>query len=186
MIGQIIHRNPYLGAILSGWLVAVILTCTVGEYLVFKSVQFSIRRQIKAQIKASIPEEKLVCIAIATAQPPKAFRFVEKEEFRYYGKMYDVVKKEERGDSTYYFCIFDEQETALFATLQEDTRREWRDNPKPQRQQQALLKLIPKFYFFYNIKMLLFDIKFYNNHLPFTPIIYAAPIGRVVSPPPEH
>ncbi len=186
MIGQFIHRNQCLRATLAGWLVAAILACTIGEYLVFKSIQFNIRRQIKTQIKASIPEEKLVWIAIATAQAPKAFQFLEKDEFRYHGKMYDIVKQEERGDSTYFLCIDDEKETALFANLQEAIQQEWCKNPQHHQHQKQLSELIPKFYFFSDTRMLLFDIKFHNNHIPFTAIIYSPPMGRTVYPPPER
>ncbi|MCS6819125.1 MAG: hypothetical protein NZ522_04180 [Chitinophagales bacterium] len=45
------------------------------------------------------------------------FKRYEANEFRYLGKMYDVVRKEEFADTTYYYCVPDEHEDKLQKTI---------------------------------------------------------------------
>lgn len=149
MIGLLHYIRTSL--LLRGAFVALLLGCVgigvFGEWLVFKIIQSDIHQAIENRIAASDFEKGLVTIKIATKNIPDNFTWVEAHEFRYKGEMYDIVKQEVRNDTTYYTCIHDVRETALYANMEQQIQDEFSTNPERQKQQTDLLQKIPKFYF---------------------------------------
>lgn len=77
------------------------------------------RHEMKQFIKAGVPEEDRVILKIAkqTESNLEIFEWEHSREFRYKGEMYDVLSREEHGDTTYYSCIHDVKESGLFKEL---------------------------------------------------------------------
>ncbi|MCK6649467.1 MAG: hypothetical protein L6Q66_07415 [Bacteroidia bacterium] len=95
-----------------------------GVIVVFKLQQFSIRREIKRQIKRGVSDEELHVIIVNT-ENSEELSWQKENEFIYKGAMYDIVKKETLADSSIaYYCINDKQETELFAHLDELIRKD--------------------------------------------------------------
>jgi len=114
---------------------------TAGHFFVFKIQQHQIRREIKQRIKAGVPETELVRFKFLAGKPDPDFQRVEEHEFRYAGKMYDIVRQESHGDTTWYHCISDEKETQLFANLEDLVKKELVENPQHRKQIDELLRL---------------------------------------------
>lgn len=89
-----------------------------GFHLVFKLKQHRIRSEIKRAIKLGLPESDLVDIVITESNEDE-LDWIEGHEFRYRGTMYDIVRTECTDTATVYHCINDDQETLLFANLDE-------------------------------------------------------------------
>ncbi|HSH64278.1 MAG TPA: hypothetical protein VLB84_00420 [Bacteroidia bacterium] len=95
----------------------------VDFLLVFKVQQYQVRKQIKQLIKQGVPDDELVQISI-TSENHMQLDWKHEKEFRYKGTMYDIVKTEIIDDTTtIYHCVTDKQETALFANLDEQVRK---------------------------------------------------------------
>jgi hypothetical protein len=95
----------------------------VGFFLVFKIQQYQVRKEIKHLIKNGLPETQLVQINI-NSRNQSELKWEDENEFRYQGAMYDVVRIEKKDDSTIiYYCVSDEQETILFANLDEQVKK---------------------------------------------------------------
>ncbi len=118
-----------------------------GHFFVFKILQHEIRQEIKQQIKAGVPEAELILLKILEGTPHPAFQRVEEHEFRYDGKMYDIVRQESHGDTVWYYCLADEKETQLFADLDELVKRDMSQNPERQQRVERLLNLFGLFFF---------------------------------------
>ncbi len=118
-----------------------------GYLFVFEIQKHEIRREIKQQIKAGVPETELVLLKILERKPDLTFQHVDKHEFRYDGKMYDVVRQESHGDTTWYYCLADEKETQLFAHLEELVKRDMRQNSERQQRIERLLSLFGQLFF---------------------------------------
>lgn len=74
-----------------------------------------IKSEIKALMKSNIPKDKIEYIAV-----PKNSRYytrIHSKEFRYYGKMYDIISESIEGDSIYFKCINDEKEEQLMKSI---------------------------------------------------------------------
>jgi len=88
---------------------------TTITYLHFKRTV--VRKEVKHQIIAGIKKEELVMLKFSKEDSLKKLKWKHSKEFGYQGQMYDIVKKEIKGDTTYYWCWWDSKETKLSKKL---------------------------------------------------------------------
>ena len=62
---------------------------------------------------AGIPREELVLLKFTEDQKVNDLRWEHSKEFEYKGEMYDIVETHFKGDTTYYWCWWDYEETQL-------------------------------------------------------------------------
>lgn len=62
---------------------------------------------------AGIPREELVLLKFTEYEKKNDLRWVHSKEFEYKGEMYDIVETFFKGDTTYYWCWWDYEETKL-------------------------------------------------------------------------
>jgi len=115
---------------------------STGYYMSFKIQQQRIRHEIKQQIKAGVPQEEIVLLILSRAvqDDRDEFQRIHDHEFRYQGKMYDIVRQEDHGEATWFYCISDEKETLLFARLDEQVKNEMKNMPGNDRQRERLMQ----------------------------------------------
>lgn len=90
--------------------------------LVFAHKKHRIRSEIKRQLREGMAEEELVLLRIPLSleeNPDRSFTRMHAGEFRYQGFMYDIVRQELRGDTTWYWCVLDWDDTELHNQLDE-------------------------------------------------------------------
>lgn len=124
-----------------------VLLQAAGYLIVFEIQKYEIRQEIKHQIKAGVPDTELVLLKIVEGKFHPTFQRVEEHEFRYDGKMYDVVRQESHGDTTWYYCLADEKETQLFANLEELVKHGMSQNSERQQRIIRLLNLFGQLFF---------------------------------------
>lgn len=99
----------------------VLLLCfcctTVGTTLLFFALRQQVRKEVKTQLKEGVPDDQLTRFAFSRTSPPPGVQWIHEGEFRFYGQLYDIVRAEQRGDTTLYYCINDHAEQQLFANL---------------------------------------------------------------------
>jgi hypothetical protein len=132
--------------LLAIFLLLLMLFQTASHFFVFKIHQYYIRKEIKAQIKAGVPKEALILLKIDKSLEADEFQRVEEDEIRYHGEMYDIVRQENHGDTTWYYCIWDEKESELFAQLDEQVDQQMNQNPEQQKQHELLNRLLGTLY----------------------------------------
>jgi hypothetical protein len=169
------------------WVFGLILAFSfnfLGIFFVFKIQQYIIRHEIKQQIKQGIPEKELVRITI-TPELAEKLVWLKDNEFRYHGRMYDVVKKVEDSNHTVvYFCISDNQETELFAHLDDLVKKNMDPEKRPNAPLKNMFKLLSHLYYESNKTEVFNNLpetekKWYFNDL------YADPFLTDLSPPPR-
>lgn len=113
----------------------VFLVNTMGYYIVFEYSQYRIKQEMASQLRMGLFHPDLVLLKIKFPEKESHFRRIEKNEFSYYGKMYDVVIEHKSGDTTLFYCIHDKKEESLLADFTIYLRRTGRsgssskDNP---------------------------------------------------------
>lgn len=120
------------------------------------------REEMLEKIIKKLPDKDLTIISI-TRSNSQSFKWTDKnEEFRFEGKLYDLVRVRKAVDTTFFYCINDTQEEKLIANLDEHLQRET-DNQLPQNKKinNNLEKLI-KDYIRHNYLFLIL-----NNELEF-------------------
>ncbi|HRJ35831.1 MAG TPA: hypothetical protein PK610_07570, partial [Flavobacteriales bacterium] len=78
--------------------------------------KMELRKSIKHKIIAGIDRGQLTLIK-ATPKNEHLLHWHHSKEFEYQGEMYDIVEKSVSGDTTIYWCWWDNEETALNKTL---------------------------------------------------------------------
>ena len=90
-----------------------------GYILVFNTNFMLCKKEMKRKIKAGLSEAELTYFTFSHTDFEN-LDWIHSKEFRYQNRMYDVVKKfETENDSVKIACINDEQESRLFANLNE-------------------------------------------------------------------
>lgn len=87
--------------------------------MVFKMEQFRIRREMKHQIKAGIPEDELHEFNFSIKDYEQLDWVRPDVEFRIGNEMFDIVRSMTRGDSIQLNCVNDKEEAVLFTQLDE-------------------------------------------------------------------
>ncbi len=98
-----------------------------GYLAVFLILQSRTQSEIKKKIAADIPDSQLTLLTFPVdllKQESDLFQWVEDNEIRHGGAMYDVVRMRTAGDSAYFLCIRDRDEERLLSNLQEHTQKE--------------------------------------------------------------
>ena len=88
---------------------------TMGYLVIFKYNQYLIQHEMIARIRCGAFHDKITILRIYHPELKKQFRRVEKTEFTWFGKLYDVVAEGKSGDTTIYYCLHDKKEEDLLA-----------------------------------------------------------------------
>lgn len=85
------------------------------EFAVFFEYKFTeLHRAVKMKLKEGVPNEELVQFNFSIEETKK-LTWTRKNEFKFNGAFYDVVRKQEVKGKTHFFCIRDDEEKKLFA-----------------------------------------------------------------------
>lgn len=98
-----------------GFIIGILLP-SASAVLMYWAARSQIRSRIAAQIASGKAEDGLVLLRIPREleeKPSADFRRFHAAEFRFKGIMYDVVRQEIKGDTTWYWCVADWEDTQL-------------------------------------------------------------------------
>lgn len=116
-----------------------------GTYFLFKIRQSTIHKNIRKYMEDGLDESQLVLLKIPLSEElnPGLFERTEENEFKFKGNMFDVVKSERHQDTTWYWCVWDKDETALEKAFEEEKRRtSSQEGKNPDDIMKAFLKLL--------------------------------------------
>ncbi|CAM3293554.1 hypothetical protein AEQU2_00479 [Aequorivita lipolytica] len=137
---------------------------------------------------AGMDREELVLLKFSKEETQTKLRWEHSKEFEYDGQMYDVVSKEIKGDSIFYRCWWDHEETKLNKKLQKLVASAFDNDENKQRNQKQLNVFFQSFFcvslFDWQASLSEIPVKNCNNtnYLNnFSPIQKSPP-----TPPPRH
>jgi hypothetical protein len=86
----------------------------MGGFLAIMSVEREIiKENVEEKLAKSFKKSDLTCIVANPENLTKISWESFDKEFRFEGKLYDIVFTEIKGNQTYYYCLSDEEETRL-------------------------------------------------------------------------
>jgi len=165
----------------------VMILSLTGYYPVFKLEQWKLHNQFKKMVKAEIPKNQLIRFVV-NRHNERFVNWIKKDkEFRYKGRMYDVVKAENSQQGMIYYCINDQQETRLFARLDSLIKDYFNSNTNPV----GMIAKVTARVFFHMVyipmavhKMYVYHSKFPYLELPSNR--YNSGFIQLISPPPRQ
>ena len=130
-------------------------------------------------------QSELVLLKFTHEESQTKLRWVHSREFEYDGEMYDIVEKEESGDTISYWCWWDYEETQLNRKLRDLVADAMGHHPLNKERQERLTHFLENLYCQYNfekpaIAHSLCRILPLKSHIGYSSIYFSPP-----SPPPE-
>jgi hypothetical protein len=105
----------------------------------------SVKHEIKAKIISGIDDDQLVLLKFHKEEL-KSIRWEHSKEFEFKNEMYDVVKTESYGDSIFYLCWWDNEETKLNKQLSALVNIAFGKDPQRQEKHVKLYTLFKSLY----------------------------------------
>ena len=107
---------------------------------------YQIRKELKHRMLEGIGMEELVRLAFHQKDNASQ-KWEHSREFVFKGQYYDVVNKEECGDSIIYYCWWDNEETILHKQLDGVLANFMQRDPQQHKHQTRILDFFKAFYF---------------------------------------
>lgn len=117
-----------------------------GIYSVLHFQKKTVKKKVKREIIAGLNESELVLLKFNTFDTKTKLNWEHSKEFEYEDQMYDIVKAKHFGDSIYYWCWWDSEETMLNKKLNKLVVLALGSNPNHKEKQQCLLDLFKSLY----------------------------------------
>lgn len=93
------------------FIVACILLPTTGTWIVLQNEIRVAKQHAQAILSKRVEKKQIVLLKFSTAEHKTKLRWEHAKEFEYRGNMYDVIESKVVGDTTYYSCWWDREET---------------------------------------------------------------------------
>jgi hypothetical protein len=105
--------------VIAGLVVLFLLDPSAGSFPWLHFKRAMLKKEIAKQITQGIEKNRLVELRFSKEEAEKLLRWEHSGEFEYKGQMYDVVQAWAVGDTLYFRCYRDREETTLNSRLKE-------------------------------------------------------------------
>ena len=116
-------------------------------YFVLKNQQKKVRREVKWKLIEGIDRSELVLFKFTEEDKETKLNWKHSKEFEYKGEMYDIAETEFHGDTTYYWCWWDYEETALNKQLDKLFAYALGNTPSHKQNQEKIIQIYKSLYF---------------------------------------
>jgi hypothetical protein len=106
-----------------------------------------VKREVKWKMIEGLDKEELVTLKLSKKQVVEDLTWKHAKEFEYKGEMYDVVLKNDLGDSVEFVLWWDYEETHLNQQLQALVSFKWLHHPAPNKTKQSVQLLMKSLFF---------------------------------------
>lgn len=105
-----------------------------------------VRKEVLFRMIASMGKDELVFLKITEKESQTELRWEHPKEFEYKGQMYDIVEKKIIGDTVYYWCWWDHEETKLNKQLDKLVAYALKNDPNRRENQKRLVHFFKSLY----------------------------------------
>lgn len=109
-----------------------------ATYMWMRHRRSTVRREIKHKLIAGVDKSELELLKFSEKEIQTKLKWKHSKEFQYKNHMYDIVKSEKVGDTTYYWCWWDYEETVLNKQLNQLLAKAFGKDPQKKERQNSL------------------------------------------------
>jgi hypothetical protein len=153
--------------------------------LFIKYQKKQVKRAVKWQMIAQTDRQELVLLKFSESQKQSELKWKHAKEFEYQEQMYDIVESATKGDTTFYWCWWDNEETKLNKQLTHLVDIAWGNYPKNQDQNKRLIQFFKSICFSETKTVLCFSLQSNQASSGFIKSNYALSATAPPVPPPE-
>ncbi len=165
--------------------ILLILVISAPAPIVLSFMQYQkkqIRREVKSLILKGVDKSELVLLKFSR-ETHESLRWEKDHEFEYKDEMYDVVEKEVRSDSIFYWCWWDKEETDLNKKRNDYTAQILGKDQQRNQKQEQLFQFFKQLYFAKTL-VVNYPENLKDNNIPYQKAIYNSPYPFIFYPPP--
>jgi len=127
--------------------VFVLLSCLlvdpmIGTFTWLHYKKTMVKKEVERQILEGIDKDELIIFKFSKEETRTKLRWEHPREFEYNHKMYDIVETKTVGNTVYYHCYYDHEETMLNRELEELAKKALGEKPKIRKE---IMLLTPHF-----------------------------------------
>lgn len=115
---------------LSIFLIICLLIPFIGTYTRLQVEKYQVKRRIKWRLLQEMPRERLVLLKFTIQESQTVLHWEHSKEFEYQGEMYDVLSFKKLGDSIFYRCWKDTEETQIKQKIRRLVAQALSQNPQ--------------------------------------------------------
>ena len=141
--------------------------------------QSLLRHEIKEEILAGMNKDELVLFKFTELESRTKLYWEHSREFEYNGEMFDVVESKVVGDTIYYWCWWDHEETKLKNQLADLLNKTLNSNPQNKEKQERINNFFKSLFCNKYSPAVFSSLSFRGNSF-----MYFATGSRVTFPPP--
>lgn len=112
-----------------------------------KNQQKQVKREVKWKMIEGVDRSELVLFKFTEEDKKLQLNWKHSKEFEYKGEMYDIAESEFHGDTTYYWCWWDYEETALNKQLDQLFSFALGNSPTHKQNQEKIIQIFKSLYF---------------------------------------
>lgn len=155
------------------------------NFVILQYQKRQVKREVKRKIMAGLEKEDLVLLKFTEQEKHTQLNWKHSKEFEYRGENYDIVTTEVAGDTTYYRCRRDYEETKLNRQLDELVSIALGNNPKNLENQNRLFNFFKSLWFSEPAEEKYFSAQEITNPCFFKPNFYSSVFRLPPVPPPK-
>lgn len=174
-------KSNILGILLLFCFVAPVAT----TYAILQYQKKQIKREVKWRMIAGIDKNDLVLIKLTKEEQDRELVWEHAKEFEYKGEMYDIASTQIKGDTSYFYCWWDYEETQLNKQLKTLVDTAFGKNPTKQEKQDKLQSFFKSLYYSKTTIELMKQTADINNYNKFNSEFYPFLFDSPPVPPPE-
>jgi hypothetical protein len=123
-----------------------LLVPSTGTFLWVYWHKLEVKEEVKERMMSGMADQELVLLKFTEREARTQLEWEHAGEFEYRGQMYDVVRSEVKGDTTFYYCWLDEAETELNRQLAELVGEANEKGPEKRMQYRRLFEFFQSLY----------------------------------------
>ncbi len=136
-------------------------------FLLIEYQKKQVRRELKSRLLLGVDKQELVLLKFKTTETKNKVHWEKDDEFSYKDEFYDVVEEKIVGDSHFFWCWWDNEDTKLSKRLSTLLDLNFSSNPIKQDNQKRLNQFLETFYVATNnskpLLIWIIDQKVYNK-----------------------
>ncbi len=132
---------------ISFWLLFCFVVPLTTTFVLLQYQKKEVKRAVKKKMIAGMNRSDLVLLIFTSDQLQHDVKWEHAKEFEFKGEMYDVVDKRVSGDTTYYWCWWDNEETKVSKKLNHLVSMAFGNNHPNQQNRHQLVQFLQTLFF---------------------------------------
>jgi hypothetical protein len=144
-----------------------------------------IKKEVKKHIIDGIEKDELVLLKFSKKETETELLWSHPREFEYNHKMYDIVKTKTEGDTVYYWCWYDHEETMLKREMEKVADQALGKKQKIREEIALLISFSKTLYFPFSFNSDVIILDFLCNQVDLFYDLYSQIFVKPPTPPPQ-